>query len=115
MDENRMICIELKHCENMLSELEKRAKDHGVEEAAIVSMIGALDSCVISNMDKKDALKDLLEEYSIPLEVTGSGYISKSKAHVHVIASSNNGETYAGHLHSAIVDTWFVRVYLMPV
>jgi predicted DNA-binding protein with PD1-like motif len=33
--------------------------------------------------------------------------------HIHVVASSNNGETYAGHLHSAVISNWYVKLFIV--
>lgn len=107
-----MISIEIKDSDDFMLNLKNVLEEKGIKHGAIVSLIGAFDKCVISNMDKNDAFKDHLEEYDIPLEVSGCGYVEDGKPHIHVVASSNNGETYAGHLHSAVVSSWFVRLFV---
>ena len=108
-----MISIDIRDTSDLVPQLEEVLREKGITDGAIVSMIGAFDSCQISNMDKGDAFKDHIEAYDIPLEVSGSGYVENGKVHIHVVASSNKGETYAGHLHSASVFSWFIRLFVI--
>jgi predicted DNA-binding protein with PD1-like motif len=108
-----VISIEIKNSEDFMMSLNNALEEKGIKDGAIVSLIGAFDNCVISNMDKSDALKDHLEVYDIPLEVSGCGYIQDGMPHIHVVASSNNGETYAGHLHSAVISNWYVKLFIV--
>jgi predicted DNA-binding protein with PD1-like motif len=83
-----------------------------VKSGAIVSLIGAIDRCVISNMPARDPKSDILTEYCQPFEMSGTGEISDGKPHIHCVLGREGDVSLAGHLHSANVETWFVNVYV---
>jgi len=87
----------------------------GIENGAIVSLVGAVGSACISNMPKRDASSDILTEYEQPMEMSGTGEIKDGKPHVHCVLGTEGDVTLSGHLHWAKVDRWFVRVYVMPL
>lgn len=94
--------------ETVTAELDRRS----VKTAAIVSLIGAVESCCISNMPKEDASKDILTEYNQPFEMSGTGEIANGKPHIHCVLGREGDSTLSGHLHWARVGTWFVNVYV---
>lgn len=87
----------------------------GIDNGAIVSLVGAVDACCISNMPKGDAKKDILNEYKQPLELSGTGEIKDGKPHIHCVLGTEGDSALAGHLHWAQVENWFVNVYVMPL
>jgi predicted DNA-binding protein with PD1-like motif len=83
-----------------------------VKNGAIVSLVGAIDRCGISNMPKGDAKKDILTEYEQPFEMSGTGEIKDGRPHIHCVLGREGDVSLAGHLHWANVETWFVNVYI---
>jgi predicted DNA-binding protein with PD1-like motif len=101
--------------EEVLETLTRRAAEEGITNGAIVSLVGAVDECAISNMAATDAGTDIVSEYRQPLELTGTGEIRDGKVHVHVVLSREGDVALAGHLHRARVDTFFVHAYTLPI
>lgn len=98
----------------LVEAIEAQAKEHGITDAAIVSLIGGVDSFVISTMPSDDASKDLISTYNMPGEMHGCGEIKDGKAHVHVTMGVQGDRGVAGHLHSAQIGHWFGRAYVVP-
>lgn len=98
----------------LLAAIEQQAKAAGITSGAIVSLIGAVDSFTVSTMPADDASKDVLTEYALPAEMTGTGEIVDGKPHVHVVMAVEGDRAIAGHLHRAEVGTWFANVYVEP-
>jgi predicted DNA-binding protein with PD1-like motif len=86
-------------------------KSVNIKNGVIVSLIGAVDNCCISNMPKANAKDDILTEYHEPLEMSGSGEIVDGKPHIHCVLGREGDSTLSGHLHWAKVETWFVHIY----
>ena len=95
--------------ETVTAELAQR----DVRNGAIVSLVGAIDSCCISNMPKDDPRSDVLTKYERPFEMAGTGEIRDGTPHIHCILGQEGDASLAGHLHWARVETWFVNVYVM--
>jgi hypothetical protein len=86
----------------------------GVGSGGIVSLIGAVDSCRISNMPRGDAANNILNDYAQPIELSGAGEVKDGKPYVHCGLSGDGDAALAGQLHWARVETWFVNVHVMP-
>ena len=71
-----MFVISIKPGEEVVESLTAQLKEQGVQRGAIVSLIGAIDACCISNMPKHDAADDILTEYQQPCELSGTGEIT---------------------------------------
>ena len=84
-------------------------------EGSIVSIIGAVDSCCISTMPKRNAKKDILTEYHEPLELSGTGEIQDGKPHIHCVLGREKNVAIFGHLHWGKVENWFINVYILPI
>ncbi len=95
--------------------LRRLAAEHGLKNAAIVSLIGAVDSCAISNMPAGDARSDIITEYAQPCELSGTGEITDGEVHIHAVLGREGDVAVSGHLHWAQVETFFVHAYVMPV
>ena len=106
-----MIVFEIKNGE-LLTGIEEQAATAGIKSGAIVSLIGAVDSFTVSTMPAADATKDVLTDYAMPAEMTGTGEIVDGKPHVHVVMAVEGDRAVSGHLHRANVGTWFARVYV---
>lgn len=87
----------------------------GVERGAIVSLIGGVDSFTVSTMPADDATKDVITEYALPAEMSGTGEIVDGKPHVHAVMAVEGDRAISGHLHAAQIGTWFARVYVIAV
>ncbi|GAB1688797.1 PCC domain-containing protein [Krasilnikovia sp. M28-CT-15] len=85
----------------------------GVRNGSI-SLIGAVQECTVSVMNKDDALFDRLRSYDQPFELTGTGEVVDGSVHLHVVLAGED-VTAAGHLHRAVVRDFFVRAYISPL
>src|ERR1700751_2493109 len=94
--------------------LTKLAAEHGLHNAAIVSLIGAVDRCAISNMPAGDARSDIITTYEQPCELSGGGEITDGTVHIHAVLGREGDVALSGHLHGATVDTFFVHAYVLP-
>jgi predicted DNA-binding protein with PD1-like motif len=99
--------------QEVLETVTEQVKAQGIENGAIVSLVGAVGSACISNMPKGDASSDILTEYEQPMEMSGTGEIKDGKPHIHCVLGTEGDVTLSGHLHWAKVDHWFVRVYVV--
>ena len=101
--------------EEVVETIHRRAAEKGITNGAIVSLIGAVDACAISNMPAHDAKSDIITEYRQPLELSGTGEMKDGKVHIHVCLGRNGDIALAGHLHWAKVETYFVHAYVIPL
>ncbi|MER6172087.1 DUF296 domain-containing protein [Streptosporangium sp. NPDC001681] len=109
-----MHMIEIQEGE-LVSEIARQAKDLGILNGAIVSLIGAVDSFTVSTMPVNDPTADNITRYDMTGEMTGTGEIVDGMPHVHVVMGVEGDRGITGHLHSAQVGHWFARVYVMPI
>jgi predicted DNA-binding protein with PD1-like motif len=108
-----MIVIEVCNAE-LIETVTKEAKRLNIDNGAIVSLIGAVDSFTISTMPKHDATKDVITDYTLPAEMTGTGEITNGTVHIHAVMAIEGDQALAGHLHRAEIETFFARVYVIP-
>jgi uncharacterized protein len=108
-----VLVIEIRDGE-LLAALERAAAAGGITDAAIVTLIGAADSFTVSTMPAGDATKDVLTDYDLPAEMTATGEIVDGKPHVHAVMAVEGDRAIAGHLHRAVIGTWFARAYIEP-
>lgn len=108
-----MITFEITNGE-LMDSLAQQAAERGVRNGAIISLIGAVDGFTVSTMPAEDATKDILTEYAVPAEMSGTGEIVDGKVHVHAVMAVEGDRTVSGHLHQASVGTWFARAYVLP-
>jgi hypothetical protein len=109
-----MFVIEVRDGE-LLSAIEQGARERGIANAAIVTLIGAVDSFTVSTMPAEDATKDIITDYGQPAEMTATGEIVDGKPHIHAVMAVEGDRGIAGHLHRAQVGTWFARAYVTPL
>ena len=107
--------IRIEPNQEVMETLEMRLQELNISRGAIVSVIGAVDSCCIMNMLKTDAKKDILTEYTEPFELSGTGEIREGKPHIHCVLGREGGIALAGHLHWARVINWYVSIYVMAL
>jgi hypothetical protein len=108
-----LIKIKVEKNQEVINILEEEFKKRNLQSGAIVSIIGAIDECCISNMPKQDAMKDILTEYKEPMELSGTGEIRDGKPHIHCVLGRAGNETVSGHLHWAKIKSWYVAIYLI--
>lgn len=108
-----MVVIEVRNAE-LMETVAQEAKRFGITGGAIVSLIGAVDSFTISTMPKNDATEDVLTDYSLPAEMTGTGEITDGTVHIHAVMAVEGDQAVAGHLHRADIRTFFARAYVIP-
>jgi predicted DNA-binding protein with PD1-like motif len=109
-----MLTIRVEPGEEVVDTVTRRLAEYGVTSGAIVSVVGAVDSCTISNMPTGDASSDILTELSQPFELSGTGEVKDGMPHIHCVISGEGNAALAGHFHRGHVRTWFVDVYVIP-
>lgn len=110
-----MLVISVKPGQELIQTLTAELASRGVQNGAIVSLVGAIDRCCISNMPVGDPHSDILTEYNQPFEMTGTGEVTGGKPHIHCVLGRQGNSALAGHLHWAHVDTWFVNAYVIDL
>jgi uncharacterized protein len=108
-----VVVIEIRNAE-LMETVTKQAKRLDITNGAIVSLIGAVDSFTISTMPKHDATEDVITDYSLPAEMTGTGEITNGMVHIHAVMAVEGDQAVAGHLHRAEIGTFFARAYVIP-
>jgi predicted DNA-binding protein with PD1-like motif len=109
-----MFVIEVRDGE-LLSAIEQAARERGIANAAIVTLIGAVDSFTVSTIPAEDATKDIVTDYGQPAEMTATGEIVDGKPHIHAVMAVEGDRGITGHLHRAQIGTWFARAYVTPL
>ena len=107
-----MLAIEVRDGE-LLATIEQSAREQGIANAAIVTLIGAVDSFTLSTMPADDATKDVITDYELPAEMTATGEIINGRPHIHAVMAVEGDQAISGHLHKAQIGTWFARAYLL--
>lgn len=107
-----MQVIEVLNAE-LMETVTKEAERLGVTNGAIVSLVGAVDSFRISTMREDDATKDIVTDYNMPAEMTGTGEIVDGTVHIHAVMAVEGDKAVSGHLHRAEIGTFFGRVYII--
>ena len=110
-----MQLISVQPGEEVMGSLSKQLKEHGITNGAVVSLIGAIDACAISNMPAGNAREDIVTEYRQPFELSGTGEVKDGVLHLHVVLGREGDTALTGHLHWAQVDTYFVNAYVIPL
>lgn len=110
-----MLLLSVASGEEVMATLQRKIAEHGIENGAVVSLIGAVESAAVSTMAKDDASNDIITEYNQPLELSGTGEIKDGKIHVHVVLGAEGNATISGHLHWATVKSFFVNAYVLPL
>ncbi|MGH3868235.1 MAG: PCC domain-containing protein [Pseudonocardiaceae bacterium] len=108
-----MVVIEVRNAE-LMETVVREARLLGIANGAIVSLIGAVDSFTISTMSKDDATEDVITDYFLPAEMTGTGEITNGTVHIHAVMAVEGDQAVAGHLHRAEIGTFFARAYAIP-
>lgn len=99
--------------EELLAGITRQLHLLGIANGAIVSLIGAVDSCGVVNMPANDAMKEVRAEFEFPVQLSGTGEIADGKPHIHCILTGADHAGIGGHLLWAKVESWFVNVYVI--
>jgi predicted DNA-binding protein with PD1-like motif len=91
----------------------KQAAEHGIIYAAIVALIGAVDSFTVSTNPAGDPTAHTITSYPLPAEMTATGEIVDGKPHIHAVMAVQGDRTIDGHLHTAHLGTSFARAYVI--
>ena len=110
-----MIKIEVHSGQEVIETITKFIQKEGITDAAIVSVIGALDTFKLSTMPKNNAKEVIEKEYHEPVELSGNGEIAEGKPHLHVTLGRADQTALHGHLEWGKVKEWFVNVYILPL
>lgn len=108
-----MHLIEVLNAE-LMETVTKEAERLGIKNGAIVSLIGAVDSFRISTMPENDATQDIITDYNVPAEMSGTGEIVDGAVHIHAVMAVEGDTAVSGHLHRAEIGTFFGRAYVIP-
>jgi uncharacterized protein len=108
-----VVVIEVRNAE-LMETVAHEAKRLNIANGAIASLIGAVDSFTISTMPKHDATKDVVTDYTLPAEMTGTGEITNGTVHIQAVMAIEGDQAVAGHLHRAQIETFFARAYVIP-
>jgi uncharacterized protein len=99
---------------DLLDGIERAAREKGIKDAAIVTLIGSVGSFSLLAMSADDETTDIETDYQDPAEMNGSGEIVDGKAHIHAVMALEGDRIVGGHVHRARIGAWFVRAYLIP-
>lgn len=110
-----MLLLTVRPGDEVMESLRRQMAEQEIRNGAVVSLIGAVDACAISNMPADDASKDIVTEYRQPCELNGTGEIVDGALHLHCTLGREGDVALAGHLHWALVDTFFVHAYVLPL
>jgi uncharacterized protein len=108
-----MHVFEVRNAELMES-ITKQAAEQGISYAAIVALVGAIDSFTVSTNPADDPTAHTYSAYSLPAEMTATGEIVEGRPHIHAVMAVQGDRAIAGHLHKAQIDTSFARAYVIP-
>jgi predicted DNA-binding protein with PD1-like motif len=108
-----MHVLEVRHAE-LMDSITKQAAERGIRYAAIVALIGAVDSFTVSTPPTGDPTAHTYSHYPLPAEMTATGEIVDGKPHIHAVMAVQGDRTIGGHLHEAELETSFARAYVIP-
>jgi predicted DNA-binding protein with PD1-like motif len=97
----------------LLESITQQAAEHGITYAAIVALIGAVDSFTVSTNPAGDPTAHTYSSYPLPAEMTATGEIVDGKPHIHAVMAVQGDRTIGGHLHTAHLGTSFARAYVI--
>jgi predicted DNA-binding protein with PD1-like motif len=109
-----VILVSVQPGQEVIATITAELERQGVRNGAVVSLIGAVGTCSISTMAADDHTKDIVTDYTSPIEISGTGEVKDGTVHLHVVLGLAGDETRSGHLHAATVDHFFVNAYVMP-
>ena len=100
--------------DELMDSITRQAAERGITYAAIVALIGAVDSFTVSTTPASDPTAHTYSSYPLPAEMTATGEIVDGKPHIHAVMAVQGDRTIGGHLHRAELGTSFARAYVIP-
>ena len=107
-----MQILEVRNAE-LIESLTGQAAEHGITDAAIVTLIGAADSFTGST-PAGDPTAHTITSNPLPTEMTATGEIIDGKPHIHAVMAIQGDRAVAGHLIQAHFGTSFAHAYVIP-
>lgn len=107
-----LLTLKLEPGQEIMATLKEEFTKRELASGAIVSAIGAVSECTLSNMDKSAPEKDIVKTYKAHLEFSGTGEIRDGEPHIHATISDETEIAIHGHLHAAIVEP-YMAVYVL--
>jgi predicted DNA-binding protein with PD1-like motif len=111
--ESTVYVFEVRNAE-LIESLTQQAAEQNITYAAIVALIGAIDSFTVSTNPADDATAHTYSHYPLPAEMTATGEIVDGKPHIHAVMAVQGDRTIGGHLHTAHLGASFARAYVIP-
>jgi predicted DNA-binding protein with PD1-like motif len=111
--ETPVYVLEVRNAE-LIASITEQAAEQGITYAAIVALIGAVDSFTVSTNPAGDPTAHTYSHYPLPAEMTATGEIVDGKPHIHAVMAVQGDRTIGGHLHTAHLGTSFARAYVIP-
>ena len=111
--ESDMHVLEVRNDE-LMDSITRQAAEQGITYAAIVALIGAVDSFTVSTPPAGDPTAHTYSSYPLPAEMTATGEIVDGRPHIHAVMAVQGDKTIGGHLHRAQLGTSFARAYVIP-
>jgi uncharacterized protein len=108
-----MQVLEVRNAELIRSLTEQAAKQ-GITDAAIVTLIGAVDDFTVSTTPAEDPTSHNISRYPLPAEMTATGEFIGGKPHIHAVMGVAGDRAIAGHLIKAQLGTSFARAFVIP-
>src|ERR1700686_2847599 len=108
-----MHVFEVRNAE-LIESITQQAAEKGIIYAAIVALIGPVDSFRVSTNPAGDATAHTYSSYPLPAEMTATGEIVGGKPHIHAVMAVQGDRTIGGHLHQAHLHASFARAYVIP-
>jgi predicted DNA-binding protein with PD1-like motif len=97
----------------MIEALTKEVAERGITNAAVVSVVGAVRSFTLANMNAETP-RETVHTSGRYAELSGNGEIVEGVPNVHVTCGLDGGQAMSGHLESAeIGGPFFVNVYVI--
>lgn len=112
--EKKMLRVKIMPDQEVMETIRQFLEKHAVNAGALI-VVGAVDRARLSTMPRDDPRRDIITEYTEPLEMHGVGMITNGAPHIHCTLAREGDVGLAGHLHSAWVDAWFVDVCVIPM
>jgi predicted DNA-binding protein with PD1-like motif len=108
-----MHVLEVRNAE-LIRSLTEQAAAHSITDAAIVTLIGAVDGFTVSTTPAEDPTSHNISQYPLPAEMTATGEFIGGKPHIHAVMGVAGDRAIAGHLIKAQLGTSFARAFIIP-
>ncbi|MEV7021845.1 DUF296 domain-containing protein [Kitasatospora sp. NPDC093558] len=98
---------------DLIEALTAEAAARGIQDAAVVSVVGAVRSFTLANMNAQTPRETVLTTGRYA-ELSGNGEIIDGVVNIHVTCGIAGGTALSGHLNAAeIGGPFFVNVYVI--